>query len=80
MAVFEVGKTYEPYAKEYDPIIVTRRTEKTIWVKNGNPYSGGNEWKMRVKHDSQGNEIATDSSVPPKWRDAFTYSSKWIYE
>lgn len=75
MEIFEVGKTYEPYGSGYDPVTVTRRTEKTVWVKNSTT-----AWKMRVKHDADGNEIATDSSVPPKWREEFTYSSKWIYK
>lgn len=75
MAIFEVGKTYEAYDSGYDPITITRRTDKTVWAKNTTT-----EWRMRVKHDANGNEIVTDSSVPPKWRDAFTYSSKWIYE
>lgn len=75
MAIFEVGKSYEANDPCYDPITVTRRTEKTIWVDNGQ-----SKWRMRVWHNANGDEMATDSSVPPKWRDAFTYSSKWIYE
>ena len=75
MAIFEVGKSYEANDTGYDPITVTRRTDKTIWVDNGSA-----SWRMRIKHDKDGNEIVTDSSVPVKWRDAFTYSSKWIYE
>lgn len=80
MMRFEVGHSYYPYGSGYDPVTVERRTEKTIWVKNGNPDSVGNRWMMRIKHDSDGNEIAVDSAVPPKWRLEFTYSSKWPVE
>lgn len=72
MAKFEVGKSYEPYAPEFDPIKVLRRTEKSIWVTNGQI-----TWMMRIKVDEDGTEWATDSKVPMKWRDAFTYNAKW---
>jgi len=72
MLVFEVGKSYEANDPNYDPITITRRTDKTVWVDNGR-----GQWSMRIRHDKDGNEIVTDSSVPPKWRDIFTYSSKW---
>lgn len=65
---FEVGKEYFPYAPEFEPITVKRRTEKTIWVDNCQV-----EWSMRIKRDKDGNEFAVDSSVPRNWRDAFTY-------
>lgn len=67
---FEVGKAYEPYATEFEPITVIRRTEKTIWVQHTQA-----AWSMRVKHDKDGNEYAVDSTVPANWRDAFTYSA-----
>ena len=72
---FEAGKFYESYQAEYEPILVTRRTEKTIFVKNTTA-----EWKMKVRLDSNGNEYAIDTSVPKKWRDAFTYSPEWETE
>ncbi len=75
MAIFEVGKSYEANDPGFDPITVTRRTDKTIWVDNGQC-----KWRMRVWHDVSGNEMATDSSVPPRWRDAFTYSARWATE
>lgn len=69
---FEVGKSYEPYGSEYDPIKIIRRTVKTVWVDNGST-----QWRMRVKTDEDGNEYVADSSVPLNWRDAFTYNAKW---
>lgn len=69
---FEVGKFYEPYGSEFQPILITRRTDKTIWVQNED---GGCAWRMRIKHDNDGNEYAVDSVLPKKWRDAFTYSA-----
>lgn len=74
MAIFEVGKSYEANDPGYDPITITKRTEKTVWVNNGSA-----SWKMRINHDNNGNEFVTDSSVPPKWREAFTYSAKWEF-
>ena len=68
---FEVGKTYYPYQKEYGSIMILKRTEKTIWVRNDDEI----EWQMRIKYDDFGNEFAVDSAVSKKWRDAFTYSS-----
>ena len=67
---FVVGGVYEPYQQEFDPITVTRRTEKTIWVDKD-----GVRWSMRVKTDARGNEFVADSTVPKAWREAFTYSA-----
>ena len=67
---FEVGKSYEPYQSEYESITILRRTDKTVWVDNGQ-----SKWRMKVKTDRNGNEYAVDSSVPPAWRDAFTYTA-----
>lgn len=68
--VFEVGKQYAPYAAEFGFILIKRRTEKTIWVDNGQT-----EWRMRIRRDNNGNEYAVDSCVPKKWMDAFTYQA-----
>lgn len=73
MKKFEVGCKYEPYAIEFEPIEIIRRTEKTIWVKNE-----CSEWKMRIKKDENGDEYAIDSSVQNKYRDSFTYKAEWI--
>lgn len=65
---FKVGKMYEPYATEFESIKIERRTDKTIWVDNGQT-----QWRMRIKRDADGNEYAVDSSVPTNWQTAFTY-------
>jgi len=67
---FEIGKSYRPYQTEYDPITILRRTDKTIWCTNGQ-----SQWRMKIRHDQDGNEFAIDSSVPLAWRDAFTYEA-----
>lgn len=67
---FVVGGVYEPYMQEFDPITVTRRTAKTVWVDKD-----GVRWFMRIKTDASGNEYAADSTVPKAWREAFTYSA-----
>ena len=69
---FEVGRTYEAADCSYDPITILSRTEKTITVTNSRT-----TWKMMIKHDEDGHEYVVDSSVPKKWRNAFTYKSKW---
>lgn len=73
--IFEVGRTYEPADRSYDPITILSRTEKTVTVTNGRT-----TWKMLIRHDEDGHEYVIDSSVPKKWRDAFTYKSKWGVE
>lgn len=78
---FEVGKIYEPYQREYCPILVVKRTEKTIWCKHArNDCANENGWMMRILVGSDGNEYCVDSSAPTNWRGAFTYSAEWIYE
>lgn len=72
MARFEVGKTYRWADSGFDPITVTRRTEKTIWVDKY-----GAQWSMRIKIDEDGNEFVVDSSMPKKWRQEFTCSAEW---
>ena len=69
--VFEVGKTYEPADMGFDRIIVTRRTEKTVWVDNGI-----SQWMMRVRKDENGNEWCRDSKAG-RWADAFVYKAEW---
>lgn len=72
MKRFEVGKKYEWYQAEYGWIEVLKRTPKCIVVTNG-----GSTWRMIVKLDKDGFEYVRDSSVPMKWRDAFTCSARW---
>ena len=69
---FEVGSVYTPYAREFEPMRIVGRTEKTITVES---VEGGVQWKMRVRTDDNGNEYAVDSKVPQRWRTAFTYSA-----
>lgn len=72
MAKFEVGKTYELYQREYGKLTVLKRTAKCITVTNG-----GSTWRMVIRKDCKGNEWVIDSSVPMKWRTAFTCSANW---
>ena len=69
MEKFEVGKQYFGNAVEYDPILIVKRTEKTVVVENST-----NRWRMLIHHDGCGNEYLIDSSVPERWREAFYYS------
>ncbi len=66
---FVVGKSYWPEDRSYDPITVIRRTPKCIVVRGGS----GNEWRMLIRHDSDGTEVVRDSCVPLHWRGVFTY-------
>lgn len=77
---FEVGKIYEAYQREYGAIKILRRTDKTVWVRNGWTNTNALTWAMRIKHDADGDEYVTDSAVDRKWREAFTYSAKWEKE
>lgn len=69
---FETGCVYTAYARDFEPIRVIRRTEKTITVEG---VEVGSKWMMRIKTDADGNEYAVDSKVPLRWRTAFTYSA-----
>ena len=70
--VFEVGKEYEPNDTGFSAIRVLRRTDKTVWVEND-----CSKWSMRIKRDDKGNEYASDSSVPRRWRHTITYQAKY---
>lgn len=72
--VFVVGGIYGCTDSGFEPIEVTRRTDKTIWVRNS-----GNKWKMAVRHDDDGSEYVRDSTYPPSWRDTFVYKPCWEY-
>ena len=69
---FEVGKRYFPADSSFEPILIVRRTAKTVLVDNGTT-----QWKMRIRKSDKDCEYVTDSSVPMKWRGAFTYSADW---
>lgn len=68
--MFEVGKSYYCNDSGFNPITVIRRTDKTIWVDNTE-----NKWRMRIKHDINGNEYVCDSLAPHGYRDIFTYTA-----
>lgn len=70
MKEFEVGKEYEAYGWGVGAIKILQRTPKTVKVSNGFV-----EWRMRIDHDSCGNEVVTDKKMPRKWHYAFTYSA-----
>ena len=61
--VFEVGHSYRDRENHFDPITVTRRTDKTIWVTNGS-----SSWMMRILGGGTYHEYAIDSSVPKAYR------------
>lgn len=69
---FEVGKYYRAGDSGIDPIKVVKRTNKYIFVDNG-----CSKWRMRIRHDSCGNEYLVDSLVDKRFRDDYTYSSVW---
>ena len=58
MKQFEVGKSYSWADICFDPFTVLSRTEKTIKVTNG-----VNTWRMRIRHDEDGDEWVRDSSM-----------------
>lgn len=72
MAKFVEGKCYEANDSGLSPVLIVRRTAKMCLVRNDN----GTEWRMMIKHDGD-TEILIDSSVPHKWRGAFTYNAKF---
>ena len=63
MSQFIVGRKYCRTDSGFDPVTVTKRTAKTIWVCDGR-----HTWYMRIHHDEFGNECAVDYEVPVKYR------------
>lgn len=72
MITFKEGKTYEAGDAGLSPITIIKRTPKTCLVRNDT----GTIWRMRIK-SLDDSEIMIDSSVPDKWRGAFTYYAKF---
>ena len=70
---FEVGKMYGAADGSFDPIIILKRTDKTIVVHSPT----GSSWRMKIRTDDEGNEFAYDSYVPVRWRSCVYYSSVW---
>lgn len=78
--LFEIGKEYRASDNGLDPIIILKRTDKTIWVAN--TFDRDTKWRMRIKKDSEGNEYVTDSMAleprtPKSEYNRFTYKAEW---
>jgi len=75
MKRFEVGKHYGTFDSGLDPVKVIKRTAKFITVRN----PMGNEWRMKIRECEGKNgcrfEIAFESRISTKWREALTYSA-----
>lgn len=74
MYQFVVGKVYQPNDRSFDPVRVTKRTARFVFLEN--PINSA-KWRMLIRTDADGNEYATDSSVPARYRDDFTYQAKY---
>ena len=68
---FEVGKEYEANDPRLSTIKIIGRTEHFVKVKN----DLGNQFRMKIRVDDDGNEYAYDSSVDMLWREAATYKA-----
>lgn len=55
------------------PITIIKRTAKTCVVSNDD----GAVWRMYIK-EREDSEIMTDSAVPAKWRETYTYFAKFV--
>ena len=76
MSSFVVGSYVYPSDRSFDPVMITKRTSKYIFVTNPSP-DCGSSGKMLIRKDDEGNEYAIDSSMPKKWREScFTYYSE----
>lgn len=60
---FEVGCSYYDADHRFNPVTVTKRTDKTIWVTNGS-----SSWMMRILGGGNYGEYAKDSSLPKAYR------------
>ena len=72
---FEVGKLYYRCDNGYDPVRVTRRTEKTIWVTDEHT---NRSWMMRVRRFDDGTEWAVEYQVPKEWRDVARFDARFV--
>ena len=77
MYTLEVGSLYSRNDSGFDPIIVTKRTEKTIWVTQ-RTWDGKEKgsWTMRVRTDDDGNEWAVDYQIPVEHRLTMAFQAK----
>lgn len=71
MYQFEVGQTYYRNDRGFDPVTVTKRTAKTIWVQD----TSGHQWSMRVRHNEHGSEYACDYQIPERNRTLMGFSA-----
>lgn len=71
---FEVGKSYEAQDTGVPAIKIISRTAKTATVEDEDIH---NVWKMRIKTRENGDEYMTDSKVPVRWQDCYTYEAKF---
>ena len=69
MKKFEIGKWYYPTDRAFDPIQIKKRTACYLFVKKA---FDGATWRMKIKRTEE-YEYLVDSSLPERWRPAFTY-------
>ena len=77
--VFEVGKKYFREERGFDPIMVVKRTAKTITCYNYNPvwdYSKST-YRHRIHVDDDGTEYIYDPYVPLRHRDGTVCNASW---
>jgi hypothetical protein len=73
MSRFEIGKSYGNVECGFDPITVIKRTAKMILVD-----MYGNQWRMKIRVDSNGDEWVVDSYLPRRYYEVGAYSSKYV--
>lgn len=73
MSAFEIGHEYEATEPSMSHIKIIGRTRNFINVEN----DFGNQFRMKIRTDDDGDEYAYDSSVGAAWREAATYKAIW---
>jgi hypothetical protein len=74
--VFEVGKTYCRADSMFDPIVVVKRTAKTITCR-GAYYHASPTFVHRIHVDEDGTEWVWDSYVPSRHIDSTVCKASW---
>lgn len=69
---FEAGKSYFPMDSGAGHLMIIYRTAKMVLVQNESMCM----WHMKIHLDDWGDEYIQDSSVPKRWRNAYTYKAK----
>lgn len=72
MKRFKIGTEYEAADPGVYTITIVSRSPKYLTVNNG-----GGMWRMRIRHDEDGNEMLIDSAVPKRARDMYTFKAIW---